>query len=144
MKIARNLIAGAISGLGVVILLQQYAVAYPTGIITILGVLIGIAVQFGIAQLAAGGLAFAGTRTVDEPVPEPAAEWPTTEWNPTHRAPASGLDAWAVPDGTLPPAARLDPGLDVRVDETSGEWARITCENGWSAWVDQRSLEAHQ
>jgi hypothetical protein len=140
MKIARNLIAGALSGLGVVILLQQYAVAYPTGMITLLGVVLGIAAQFGVTQLVERGT-FASAGSSTGPIPVPVAEGSPGAWRPTHRAPASGLDAWETQDGTMPPVARLDPGLDVTVEETQGDWARITCENGWSAWVDRRSLE---
>jgi hypothetical protein len=145
MKIARNIIAGGISGLGVVILLQQYAVAYPTGMITILGILLGIALQFGIDQMvsrrtvavADGGIASFGLASAGMPIDSGES----VNWTPTHRAPASGLDAWETRDGTVPAAAHLDPGLEVALDETVGDWAHITCENGWKAWVDARRLE---
>ena len=147
MKIARNVIAGGLSGLGVVILLQQYAVAYPTGMITILGIVLGIAAQFGIAQLAsyrtvaiAGGAADAFVPS-STGVTDDGADG--VRWSPTHRAPASGLDAWETRDSTVPPAAHLDPGLGVTVDQTLGDWAQITCENGWKAWVDARRLEVN-
>jgi hypothetical protein len=142
MKIARNIIAGAISGLGVVILLQQYAVAYPTGMITIIGVLLGIAVQFGIAQLAARRTAaVAGVGVGGSPADLPLGGSESLTWSPTHRVPASGLDAWEERNGTVPPVAHLDEGLEITVDEIAGDWARITCENGWQAWVDARRLE---
>ena len=145
MKTARNIGAGAISGLGVVILLQQYSVAYPTGMVTIIGIVLGIAAQFGIAQIASrrtAGVAVAGTGSDDSVstfAPLDAAGSAT--WSPTHRVSGSGLDAWEEPNGTVPPVARLDGGLDVTVEETSGDWARVTCENGWTAWVDARRLE---
>ena len=146
MKTARNIIAGALSGLGVVILLQQYAVAYPTGMVAIIAVVLGIAVQFGISQLASrrtvavadGGAGFGGLVPAEMPLDASAS----TGWAPTHRVPASGLDAWEERDGTRPPAAHLDGGLEITVDEMAGDWARITCENGWQAWVDARRLEA--
>lgn len=59
---------------------------------------------------------------------------------PTHTVPATGLRAWSEPDGTGPPAARLDPHLDVQVVERKGDWAHIACFNGWQAWVDGRRL----
>ena len=143
MKTARNIIAGALSGLGVVVLLQQYAVAYPTGLVAIIAVVLGIAVQFGIAQIASrrtvavAGAGYEGLVPADVPLDTPAS----TDWSPTHRVPASGLDAWEERDGTGPPAAHLDAGLEITVDEMTGDWARITCENGWQAWVDARRLE---
>ena len=140
MKTARNIIAGALSGLGVVVLLQQYGVAYPTGMVAIIGVVVGIAVQFGISQLASHRtLAVAGGPEGFVPADVPFDA--STNWSPTHRVPASGLDAWEERDGTRPPAAHLDGGLEITVDEMAGDWARITCENGWQAWVDGRRLE---
>jgi hypothetical protein len=62
------------------------------------------------------------------------------EYTQTHVVPTEGLPAWAGPDGSVPPAANLDPGLDVMVLESRGEWAYIRCSNGWEAWVDGRRL----
>jgi hypothetical protein len=62
------------------------------------------------------------------------------EYTQTHVVPTEGLPAWAGPDGSAPPAANLDPGLDVMVLERRGEWAQIRCSNGWEAWVDGRRL----
>ncbi len=39
---------------------------------------------------------------------------------PTHRVPLGGLPAWSATDATLPPAATLDPGLEVEVVSRSG------------------------
>jgi hypothetical protein len=64
------------------------------------------------------------------------------EYTQTHVVPAEGLPAWAGPDGSGPPAANLDPGLDLMVLESRGEWAHIRCSNGWEAWVDGRRLVA--
>ena len=58
----------------------------------------------------------------------------------THAVPPTGLPAWPVPDGTGPPAAVLDPGLDVEVFERRADWAHIRCSNGWEAWIDGRDL----
>jgi hypothetical protein len=142
MKIARNIVAGALSGLGVIVLLQQYAVAYPTAITTIFGVVVGIAVQFGIAHLVTRrNLATAGGAVPIEDAMAPATYGDVAVWAPTHCAPATGLDAWADSDGANAPVARLDPGLAVEVIDRRGDWAHISCENGWTAWVDGRQLE---
>jgi SH3-like domain-containing protein len=63
-----------------------------------------------------------------------------TNWRPTHRVGASGLDAWESQQGGQP-FARLDPGLDVLVEQSDGDWARVSCDNGWSGWVDRHQLE---
>ena len=64
----------------------------------------------------------------------------SSDWRPTHRVGTSGLDAWESQDGG-PPVARLDSGLEVLVEQTDGGWARVVCENGWSAWVDRSGLD---
>jgi hypothetical protein len=62
------------------------------------------------------------------------------DYSQTHAVPAEGLPAWAGPDGSTAPAARLDPGLDVMLIESRGDWAYVRCSNGWEAWVDGRRL----
>jgi hypothetical protein len=54
-------------------------------------------------------------------------------------APHSGLAAWATAD-TSQPTTPIPPDLDVHVGERQGDWARVVCSNGWSAWVDGRQL----
>ncbi len=54
--------------------------------------------------------------------------------------PAGGLDAWAQPDPTQAPVARLDPGLAVWPVERRGDWTQVRCSNGWSGWIDGRRL----
>jgi hypothetical protein len=66
------------------------------------------------------------------------------DYSQTHAVPSEGLAAWSGPDGSGPPAASLDPGLDVMVLESRGEWAHIRCSNGWEAWVDGRRLIVSQ
>ncbi|MFJ4675622.1 hypothetical protein [Kitasatospora sp. NPDC088783] len=66
---------------------------------------------------------------------------PPDGFRPTHVVPADGLPTWTAPD----PAAAgvpLDPLLPVALAEAHGNWARIVCSNGWSAWVDGRLLVA--
>ncbi|MEV5341424.1 hypothetical protein AB0K93_23535 [Streptomyces sp. NPDC052676] len=58
---------------------------------------------------------------------------------PTHVVPNDGLDAWEAPDLSRP-TVPLDPLLPVQLVERRGDWGRIVCHNGWSAWVDGRLL----
>ncbi|MFH8619427.1 hypothetical protein ACH4E8_30755 [Streptomyces sp. NPDC017979] len=62
-------------------------------------------------------------------------------FEPTHVVPPDGLPAWASPDDDRP-AAALDPLLPVQLADRRGDWGRIVCANGWSAWVDGRLLVA--
>ncbi|MER6914436.1 hypothetical protein ABT354_22425 [Streptomyces sp. NPDC000594] len=63
------------------------------------------------------------------------------EFRPTHVVPHGGASAWEAPD-TSRPTAPLDALLPVRLIERRGDWGRILCANGWSAWVDARLLVA--
>ena len=133
MNIARNLLAGLLSGIGVVVLLQQYAVLYPTGTIAIIGAVVGIGVQFGVGALAgtvrpastltrASTMDYASAYAGAPDVPDAdiadvgAGDAMLSDWTPTHRIPEDGLDTWPNPDPTLEPGPRLDAGLGVRVD----------------------------
>ncbi|WP_215452268.1 hypothetical protein [Streptomyces sp. ATCC 21386] len=60
---------------------------------------------------------------------------------PTHVVPPDGLPAWETPDPAHPTVA-LDALLPVRLVERRGDWGRVLCANGWSAWVDGRLLVA--
>lgn len=65
------------------------------------------------------------------------------QFAPTHVVPHGGLPAWPEPRrGNRPgrPSARLDPLLPVHAADREGDWCRIVCANGWSAWVDGRLL----
>jgi hypothetical protein len=62
-------------------------------------------------------------------------------FRPTHVAPLEGLPTWSAPDPAQP-AQWLDPLLPVRVVAREGDWARVLCANGWTAWVDGRLLVA--
>jgi RsiW-degrading membrane proteinase PrsW (M82 family) len=71
------------------------------------------------------------------PVPPP----PIAEaWTPTHRVPAAGQTAWPVPDPRFPPVAVLAAGVELRLVEQTGDWARVVASNGWTGWVDARLL----
>ncbi|MBV7697862.1 hypothetical protein [Streptomyces sp. TRM70350] len=64
---------------------------------------------------------------------------PDTGFVPTHVVPHDGLAAWETPDVSRP-TVPLDPLLPVQLTERRGDWGRIVCHNGWSAWVDGRLL----
>ncbi|MFD3534065.1 hypothetical protein [Streptomyces sp. NPDC058664] len=68
------------------------------------------------------------------PVPEYVPDF-----RPTHVVPRDGLAAWEAPDPALP-TVPLDAFLPVRLEERAGDWGRILCSNGWTAWVDARLL----
>lgn len=68
----------------------------------------------------------------------PVSEY-VPDFRPTHVVPRSGLDAWEAPDPGLP-TTPLDAFLPVRLEERAGDWGRILCSNGWTAWVDARLL----
>ncbi|MGW4705671.1 hypothetical protein [Streptomyces sp. NPDC004285] len=61
------------------------------------------------------------------------------DFRPTHVVPRSGLSAWEAPDPGLP-TTPLDAFLPVRLEERTGDWGRVLCSNGWTAWVDARLL----
>jgi SH3-like domain-containing protein len=73
---------------------------------------------------------------------EMAAPAQPAAFSPTHEVPAGGMSAWARPDPSLQPMARLEARVQLRVDETRGAWARVTGSNGWTGWVDARRLAA--
>ncbi|MEV4441937.1 hypothetical protein AB0K09_23600, partial [Streptomyces sp. NPDC049577] len=58
---------------------------------------------------------------------------------PTHVVPGHGLPTWAAPDAATP-TEPLDPLLPVQLLDRRGDWGRVLCSNGWSAWVDARLL----
>ncbi|MFF1511278.1 hypothetical protein [Streptomyces sp. NPDC058326] len=63
------------------------------------------------------------------------------DFRPTHVVPRDGLAAWEAPDPALP-TVPLDAFLPVRLEERAGDWGRVLCSNGWTAWVDARLLVA--
>ncbi|MFI9612806.1 hypothetical protein ACIHCM_14235 [Streptomyces sp. NPDC052023] len=64
---------------------------------------------------------------------------PDADFLPTHVIPSDGLAAWETPDASRP-TVPLDALLPVQLVERRGDWGRIVCYNGWSAWVDGRLL----
>ncbi|MEW6059456.1 MAG: zinc ribbon domain-containing protein [Actinomycetota bacterium] len=82
------------------------------------------------------------TEPIVTETPTTTPETPPAEraWAPSHTVPSGGLSAWGRPDPTAPVIARLDPGLPVLVTERAGDWAQVVASNGWTGWVDGRSL----
>ncbi|MCZ7457274.1 hypothetical protein [Streptomyces sp. WMMC940] len=62
-------------------------------------------------------------------------------FSPTHVVPGDGLPTWQAPDVSSP-SVPLDPFLPVELVDRRGDWGRVMCANGWSAWVDGRLLVA--
>jgi hypothetical protein len=83
-----------------------------------------------------------GRSVATEPVSVPTTP-SEPAWKPSHAVPPGGLSAWGAPDPAGPVIARLDPGLRVLVAERAGDWARVVASNGWTGWVDGRSLLPH-
>lgn len=65
----------------------------------------------------------------------------TADFRPTHVVPQDGIPAWEAPDVNRP-TAPLDALLPVDLVDRLGDWGRIVCANGWTAWVDSRLLIA--
>ncbi|WP_338900013.1 hypothetical protein WBG99_33830 [Streptomyces sp. TG1A-60] len=65
----------------------------------------------------------------------------TPAFLPTHVVPPGGLPAWEAPDPSRP-TVPLDALLPVQLLDRQGDWGRVLCANGWSAWVDGRLLVA--
>ena len=76
--------------------------------------------------------------TPPSPAPPPA---PAPAFRPTHRAPVGGIRTWPVADPAAPPGPEIDAGVEVSILERQGDWTRVVCANGWSAWVDGRDLQ---
>jgi len=124
-----------LAGLGSLVLFQQYAILYPTTILAGVWLLCWLVIGGVLIPILASGGAGPGRPA------EVASATPASAWAPTHRTPATGLDAWTAPDPASGPPTRLDPGLPLRLEQTTGDWANITASNGWSGWVDVRLLE---
>ncbi|HEX7464968.1 MAG TPA: SH3 domain-containing protein, partial [Actinomycetota bacterium] len=137
---AVSIAASLLASLGVIVLLQQFGVVYPTVSVAIVGLALGLA--FGVlvpSLVRLSGLRGLNTRigVLEQQVGAVSA---APVWAPTHHVPAEGMQAWAAPDPASAVIARLDPGLGLRVDEVAGAWARVTASNGWTGWVDGRLL----
>jgi hypothetical protein len=138
---------GALGGLGTVVLLQQFAVAYPTRTLTLLGIGAGLLLPLAAAQL--GGAAQpppiddlpAGPTSTPAEVVDDLPSGPTAPWTPDLVIPAGGAPSWSGPEPWSPPSQRLDPGVEVRVLERVDGRVHVECSNGWTTWLDASGLE---
>ncbi|MFX0579928.1 SH3 domain-containing protein [Nocardia nepalensis] len=88
-----------------------------------------------------GGIpAFDASAAPTEAVPK-VERGGTPAFHPTHQVPANGMPAWATPDSTQPPIAHIDARVELQILERSGDWAHIACNNGWTGWVNGRTIE---
>ncbi len=63
-----------------------------------------------------------------------------SDFGVTHVAPPEGLQAWQVPDPSVPPVAQVQAGVHMQLLERRGAWAHVRFSNGWSGWVDGRRI----
>lgn len=59
----------------------------------------------------------------------------------THRVPQDGIRCWKKPHPNARMLDRLPGGLAVRIEESRGEWARVTGPGGEIGWVAAKELE---
>jgi hypothetical protein len=81
-----------------------------------------------------------------EAEPEPEATRPpaaVSGFAPTHLVPVGGIITYAGAEQGGRENGRLDAGLAVQMIDHQGDWAKVLCSNGWSAWVDARKLIPH-
>ena len=132
-----GVICGALVGLSGIVLGQQFGVLYPSRGAVIGAMVAGAAVVAVLANVLRYRALARSTATA-----APTAATADTPWQPGHRVPADGLDAYDEPDGSREATTRLDAGLAVEVLEHRGDWALVRCSNGWTTWVDSRLLES--
>ena len=61
-------------------------------------------------------------------------------FRPTHETPAAGLPAWSEPDPRWAAEHTLEPGLPLQLVQSSPDWSRVRCSNGWECWVQTRGI----
>jgi predicted lipid-binding transport protein (Tim44 family) len=152
-----GIIGGLLSGIGALLLLQQFGTVYVTRTALIIGVVGGLVAGIVVPSLLAAtrrdrSASVAAPAAVEpapaavEPapardadvVPEPAGE---AGWTPTHVAPADGLHAYAEPDPGAELAGWVEPGVELEVGERRGEWVLVRRADGWSGWADARLVQ---
>jgi hypothetical protein len=137
---ARGVGGGMLAGTGAAVELQQFAVAYLSQGLFLGclagGVALGVVVPLSMAgRSASSAVRTAAPESWTAPAPAPGAP----PWG-THVAPPGGLATWPAPDPDSPASEPIAEGVPVQVVERQGDWARVECSNGWSAWVDGRLL----
>ncbi|HEX9694867.1 MAG TPA: SH3 domain-containing protein [Actinomycetota bacterium] len=134
-------IAIAVVTVGFVVQLSRALKGSGTGVFGAIGIGVYAALA-GAVMIFAGDQPQAAVATIATRA-APAEPPPTVPgWNATHRVPAPGIRAWAVPDPSAPVATRLRGGMGLRIIEARGDWTHVEASNGWRGWVDGRRLEA--
>jgi hypothetical protein len=141
-----GLAGGFLMALGILLLLQQYGVVYPTLPVTIVGLVLGMLVSILIPSL----VRIATVNRMNRAIASAEArlgqggetgEEATVSWQATHTVPPEGLTATETPDPGSEVIATLEAGLGVQMVTTEGNWAQVVAENGWWGWVDARELK---
>jgi hypothetical protein len=144
-----GVLAGIAGGLSLIVLLQQFGIIFPTLTAVIAAVVAGAVLVVAMANVARSRAVARLNRRLtgaeaallaNEAGGVGASGGSSTAWAPSHTVPDEGLPAYDQPDADTEAAAQLDPGLEVEVVETWGDWSLARCSNGWSAWVDGRVL----
>lgn len=147
----RGIVSGAVGGLSAVVLLQQFAVLFPSLAIVLIGVIGGAVLVVVLANVARSittsrlnrrlAAAEAQLGGVSPAAPAATATAATAASSATHLVPASGLPSYGEPDPTLTPAYAFQPGTPVEVVERRGDWAQIRSADGAVGWVNGTVLE---
>jgi hypothetical protein len=130
-----------------VLLLQQFAVLFPTLGILLGGVIGGallVVVLSNVARSRTVSKLNARISAVESELDRMAAtgEAPAAPIAPaagsgaTHLVPPSGLPTYAEPDPMLTPGSALEPGTEVTVVEIRGDWALVEAADGTGGWVN--------
>ncbi|MGH2691262.1 MAG: membrane protein insertion efficiency factor YidD [Actinomycetota bacterium] len=132
--------SGLLFSLGSGVLLQQYGVIWPSLSVGITFLVGGIVIGVLVPSLTRLRVVRRMNRRF-EAIERARA---TVPWMATHAVPADGASVWDQPDPSLDAREEVAGGLQVRLVESRGDWARVTAENAWTGWVDARRLEAVQ
>lgn len=151
----RVIISGALGGLSLAILLQQFAVVFPS-----LGLMLTFVVGGALlvvlitnvlkrsrvgqlnARLATAEATLDSRGQASQPArpTTPAAEAAPASAPITERIPDTGLAGFAEPTPESEEQRRLAPGESVEVVERRGDWASVRTADGWVGWVDARTF----
>jgi hypothetical protein len=147
-----------LTGLGVLMYLQQSGAVYPTPKAVIVAAAAGLVAGTligNLARLLGTGALNRRLRRAEEgldvelhepryPPIDHLDELDTFVWTPTHTIPdgPAGQAAWDEADRSKQSVATLDPGLPVRVVEQRDGLAQVVCSNGWVGWTDAEPLVA--
>lgn len=149
-----GIVSGAVGGFSAVILLQQFAVLYPSLGVMLAGIVGGAVLVVALANVAramtvsrlnrrlSAAEARLGGGAAATPTPTAATAGTATATAATHRVPASGLPSYSEPDPSLTPGSTFEADTHVEVIERRGDWAHIRSADGMTGWVNGTVLES--